>query len=99
MALLTEPPVPMRMTYRALIIFLQPRFPIRLQVELRVYGDFTTDPRRDKFSGDNLAVWEEIGAAATDTNDSPIEPVRVRRAMVVPEQTPLGGTIRPTRTS
>ncbi len=35
---------------------------------------------------EGLGVWEEIGAGATDTNDSPMEPVTVRRALVVAEE-------------
>lgn len=34
---------------------------------------------------EGLSVFDEIGASATDTNDSPVQPVIVRRAVVVPE--------------
>ncbi len=34
---------------------------------------------------DGLSVFDEIGASATDTNDSPVQPFIVRRAVVVPE--------------
>jgi peptidyl-prolyl cis-trans isomerase B (cyclophilin B) len=35
---------------------------------------------------EGLTVWESIGSALTDTNDSPVDAVVVRRAMVVPEE-------------
>ena len=35
---------------------------------------------------EGLTVWESMGAASTDTNDSPVDPVVVSRAMVVSEE-------------